>query len=626
MMQTIRNQRGVSLITVVILILVLGMVSAAMVSMVNTESLIALHQGESAEALYVAQAGVEKALYQFETGTNCASLNAVNTLAAGKSFTTTGTLFNTPAPTVLSANITNIDTTIPLVSAAGYAPHGRVRIENEEIEYTAVSGNSLLGAQRGIGGTAAAAHLVGRTVFQNQCRIVSTGTVTGPLSNSQRVIEMNQVGMSSKSGSFTKSTGGAPASQSITGIGFQPKAIIFFWTRQTAVGFAPQNSRVNVGIGFATGPANERAVSITARDRRNNSDDGRRYSQSNAIIFLTNGGPPALVAQAELTSLDLDGFTIRWTTNDANPYLIHYIALGGDITNAFASTLNLTNVAGDQAVTGVGFQPDFVLFLWGYPNVGGAPGFDTNLPNAEIGLGFAKNATARATLVYSGRDGSGPNTAKRWQQRTDSAILLLDATNPLNQDAIVDFVSMDPDGFTVTKSDPPVYNNTPIFFLALKGGRHQVGAFNQPATTGNQSITGVGFQPQQLMLASFNRIANPNITGGGALSYGAARYPTARGNVWFQDRSDNDPSDANSYTGLTGVMTLAYGTAVGSTDGNPAVRAQADFLSFDPDGFTLNWTTADGTPRQILYWAIGQSVSTAGLGTNIGKIDWQDIY
>ena len=41
-----------------------------------------------------------------------------------------------------------------------------------------------------------------------------------------------------KSFSFTKSTGGAPVTQSITGIGFLPKALILWMTAQVSSGFA----------------------------------------------------------------------------------------------------------------------------------------------------------------------------------------------------------------------------------------------------------------------------------------------------------------------------------------------------------------------------------------------------
>lgn len=620
-MQIIQKEIGASLIVVIVLLLVLGMVLASMVSLVSTESFNAMNQNYATQALDLATSGLERAVYRLKTGTACTggALNGTNALGAG-TFTTTGTQYN-PTPTTLAVGgITATATTITLTNPPGnanYAPHGRVQIDSELIEYTGRSGaTQLTGAQRGVNGTQAVAHLAGATVLQTECLINSTGTIASPLpaiSNTQRVVESAMV-TSSHQGSFTKSTAGAPVNQSVTGVGFRPQAVIFFWTRQTATGFAPQNSRVNFGVGFATGSANERAVSVSARDRRGSSDDGRRYSESNAIIILTGGGPPTLVAQAGLVSMDPDGFTIQWTTNDANAYLIHYIALGGDITNAFASSFNLTTGGGNQSVNGVGFQPDFVLFLWGHTGA-----LDTNLGNAEIGLGLAKSSAARGAIVYAGLDASGPNTAKQWQQRTDSVILLLTPTvSPPTQDAIADFVSMDVDGFTINKSDTPAANTT-IFYLALKGGRHQVGAFNQATAIGNQAIAGVGFRPEQLLLTSFNLIAQVGVVGGGAVSLGVAQYPTARGSVWFQDRSDNDPSDTNSYTNTTDVMTLAYGTAVGGTDGNPAVRAQADFVSFNQDGFTLNWITADATARQILYWAIGPYVPT-------GRIDWQEIY
>jgi hypothetical protein len=62
--------------------------------------------------------------------------------------------------------------------------------------------------------------------------------------------------------------------------------------------------------------------------------------------------------------MDPDGFTIRWTTNEARADIIHYIALGGtDITNAVASDFTMTTGSGTQDVTGLGFQPDFLMFL-----------------------------------------------------------------------------------------------------------------------------------------------------------------------------------------------------------------------------------------------------------------------
>jgi hypothetical protein len=127
-----------------------------------------------------------------------------------------------------------------------------------------------------------------------------------------------------KKGSFTKTTSGAPASQAINDVGFQPKAVIFYWTQQTATGAA---ANVRVGYGFATGSSNERAIAAASDDNIADSNTGRRQSQSNCIIILSSG-TPALAAQAELTSFDSGGFTLNWTTNDSSAYIIHYIARG----------------------------------------------------------------------------------------------------------------------------------------------------------------------------------------------------------------------------------------------------------------------------------------------------------
>src|SRR5581483_2001392 len=290
-MRLILEEKGVSLIVVILLVLVLGVVSATMVSLVNTESFNAMNQSSSSQAFYLAEAGIEKALYQLNTGMGCSALSVTDNLGSG-SFTNTGTQYNPNPLTTLSAALPNstATTTIQVVNNANYASHGMIQVDSELINYTGKSGaTQLTGARRGVNGTTVAAHAIGATVLQGECLIRSIGTVANPIPGigaTQRVIEVTKVA-SSKQGQFTKRIG--TGSQSIAGVGFQPKALIFFWTEQTGVGFT---NYVNAGVGFATGPANERGVSITARDNQTRSDNGRMYSESYPIIFLTGGGPP----------------------------------------------------------------------------------------------------------------------------------------------------------------------------------------------------------------------------------------------------------------------------------------------------------------------------------------------
>jgi len=64
-------------------------------------------------------------------------------------------------------------------------------------------------------------------------------------------------------GSFAGATVGPPT-QTVTwatGPVFTPRAIVFFWTEQTAAGFA---NNASVGYGFATAPGSERAVAYVS--------------------------------------------------------------------------------------------------------------------------------------------------------------------------------------------------------------------------------------------------------------------------------------------------------------------------------------------------------------------------
>lgn len=64
----------------------------------------------------------------------------------------------------LSSNINSTDTTISLLNAGSYSTSGTIVIENEEITYTGLSGNSLTGCIRGVNNTIAASHSIYSTV------------------------------------------------------------------------------------------------------------------------------------------------------------------------------------------------------------------------------------------------------------------------------------------------------------------------------------------------------------------------------------------------------------------------------------------------------------------------------
>jgi hypothetical protein len=388
-----------------------------------------------------------------------------------------------------------------------------------------------------------------------------------------------------KHDSFTKSTAAAPASQSITGIGFKPKAVIFFWTAQTSTG---NNPEVAVGYGFTTGPLNERAIAMAADDDDTTGDAVRRQSQSNAIIILDPDGTEFRAA-AELTSFDADGFTINWTTNESVATIIHYIAIGGsDLTNALASSFTITTGAGTQSITGVGFRPDFLMFI----SMDTTTMDSTLLDTAKASIGFASSPTEEAGIGVALSPTGIAISDTFVRQRTDNAIVEL--TDAGAEDTLADLQSFDSDGFTINKSSSS--DATVFHYLALKGGGYKVGSFNKStgAAPASQSITGVGFKPTGMILASKNLAANTAIEAEGRISFGASDG-TMEGATWFHDKDGLDTTDANKRTSTTKVAVHASQTTL---------NAEADLTSFNTDGFTLNWTTNNAIAEEIVYVAL----------------------
>ncbi len=169
-----KRQRGSLLIAAIVLIVVLSLLAATLTSLFVGNIGAGGEHLTSAQALYGAESGLERAVFGYKAGTTCGGLIYSGSVGAG-SFTTTPS-YNNPASTTLSAAINATDTTLLVGSTAGYAASGRLRIESEEINYAAITGNSFTGVQRGLNGTLAAGHAVGVAVSQDQCGIRSLGT------------------------------------------------------------------------------------------------------------------------------------------------------------------------------------------------------------------------------------------------------------------------------------------------------------------------------------------------------------------------------------------------------------------------------------------------------------------
>ncbi|MEX2080028.1 MAG: hypothetical protein WEC33_00285, partial [Dehalococcoidia bacterium] len=159
-----------------------------------------------------------------------------------------------------------------------------------------------------------------------------------------------------KVGSFQG--GGSSGAQAITGLGFTPKAILFFTSGSSAAS-GTWAANFHMGVGFTAGASNSMAAVASSQDAGavTNSDRGIATTKCIHITDFNAG----IKMEASLVSFDGDGFTINWSTASSNIEIM-YLAIGGaGVSAKVVSWTEPTTGTNLKALTGVGFVPHLVF-------------------------------------------------------------------------------------------------------------------------------------------------------------------------------------------------------------------------------------------------------------------------
>jgi hypothetical protein len=387
-------------------------------------------------------------------------------------------------------------------------------------------------------------------------------------------------------GSFAKS--GSTGTQSVThSLGQTPKALILWTVGKT-------NESLSAGFYYGIGISdisNSASVAMGARDALSTSSTSRRMATK--AITLVQGGD-ALVAEADLSSSNASNFTLNWTTNDSQPYVIHYVVIGGPQVTAKVVNWQAPTAPGSKSVNTVGFQPEVVLHLYA------GAGFTNPAPHSQahavFGMGAMDKAGAQWAIQADDVSGSQPTLTSRGQQN-DAAIYMYTDTGTPGVTKEARFVSMNSGGFTLNfttanSSDAQVYS------LALSGLKAGVGTFNKStaAAPASQPVT-TGFAPGAVFLASYQM---PTQTASFA-------EPICSVGIGASDGTNEGASALFSADGVSSTAVDAHDktSKVFIKMNTPPLDAEADMASFGSSGFTLNWTTNDTTPSQMCFLALG---------------------
>lgn len=396
---------------------------------------------------------------------------------------------------------------------------------------------------------------------------------------------------------------GSTGNLGVTGVGFQPKAVLLFGSPQSS---DAAGADAVFCIGMAVSSSSRVSHAFTSDDAAATSASANFVSAARCVDLFPDGSLGSSLGRADFVSFDTDGFTLNWSVAPGTGR-VHYLAFGGDdLTNVALASFSSPGSTGNSAVTGVGFQPDCILGL--------LVAIGSN-SNTYSNFGAAISSSERFAASWMSRNAVATSETFR-TLRSDRCVSTLNASG----DATLleaDFVSMDSDGFTLNWSK--VSGTRTYYALCLKGGQYAAGVDTQKTSTGTKATTGVGFEPAGLLLTSACHTSSSSVQTNSRIAFGAASSATSRWSLWAGDSDNQADTIADNDADTAACLKML-------TEGTPTLDAEADLDSFDSDGFTLDWVTADATAREFAYLAFGDAAAGGGGAANRRIVRRGDNY
>jgi hypothetical protein len=393
--------------------------------------------------------------------------------------------------------------------------------------------------------------------------------------------------LQSKFGSFNTGVGAATTTVAITGVGFTPKCILFWWSGRTEAVDTIGRATHFRGFGVATSATNRSGIVTNSLDAQASSDTQSGFSTNWCIASID--GSPTIDGTVDVQSLDADGFTL--IIDDAMPisFRVHYLALGGDsLTNANVISFNEPNATGNQDITGFGFDPDCVLFF-GIRVVAGTRTTDT------FSLGAA---CANGQGVYAGLSETAAATMDTASYCLSSECIAF-ISNAAGAAVVgrASFNALITDGIRITWAESN--SAAPIVALGLKGGNYLIGNLLTRTDGNDIAETGFGFKPSSALFLSHGQAESTADTAqaNNRWSMGAFSSLTDRGAQAILDEDNIADSEVTT--------AIEFDAVYANISTASAIQGLMDVKSIDADGFTMVMDDADPSQAFVWYLAFG---------------------
>lgn len=408
-------------------------------------------------------------------------------------------------------------------------------------------------------------------------------------------------------GSFSTGTGAVSSTVAVTGVGFQPVFVLFWWSGRTDATDAAGGG--NHRHGFGAMSATERMCVLshsTDAGTSAESDAGQRFDACVASMS-TAGAADGLL---DFSSFDSDGFTLIVDDQMPDSMRIHYMAFSSTITDVDLGFFVEPATATTQDIN-VGWTPsgdDTAVIFMSFSNSTADP--PTTGTDSRRHFGVAAGSTPTNYVWHGGSNDAAATMQTINYCRSGECIAGSDgAVTVTNMRAAVS--AWITNGFRLTWNEVTGNNTRRILYAAVRGGKWFAGDLLTQTNTTAFGETGVGFQPQGVLFVSActTEASADTVAAHDECSMGAVDSALNKRAIAIQD--EDNTANAEVATAVEHDEVYVNLDTADAKEGGMAVN------SLDADGFTVQMTDAD--PTQAFVWYLAFGAAAAG-GRDPGRL------
>ena len=390
----------------------------------------------------------------------------------------------------------------------------------------------------------------------------------------------------------------------VTGLGFTPKALRFYWVGLQSNSPTNANSQtVNQrrGVGFASSTTSRASVGTTSLNASGNADCGSIFTTTACVVTVSAAG--VLDGLLDINSIDADGFTL--IVDDVTPQniTVFWEAWGGDeIRNVTIGSIAEPAAIGDQNYTATGFvttpaSRDQCIMFAGVQSVNASGTGQAQDSGLSVGFATSTSTTNQIVIIGNSDDASGTMDTDGYNYTGQCLSMIVIAGG--NPNARATLTAFGTDIFTLNWGARATTNRRNIY-MAIKGGEWTAGSTTIAGNTLNSTTT-VGNFPFNIrgvsLIGAMKAISTVNTaTVQDRIGFGSGFSPTSRNSAAILVEDALGASEID--TSINYSQALVYPSTTGT------LQTAYDISNLKANSLTLITDTAGGVANEWIGYLI----------------------